>query len=210
MKDIGPLLRKKECVSLLNLVSPVPRLDSTNTKETLMTNNSQLDADRSIWRQHSDLRRKQIDLIYQRMSSNARALRNEIGTKDMGLVIATYPSVLLLDTKKQILPTASYLIKDLGIWEEDLPKVIQLFPRLLGMEIEEMELVASYLISLEVDENALGSIFRAFPKLLTLDVYKDMAPVVEFLRQIGITNVGRFITRLPPILGYSIKEDLLP
>ena len=38
-----------------------------------------------------------------------------------------------------------------------------------------------------------------------------MEPVVDFLRNtVGIANVGRFITRLPPVLGYSVEKELQP
>ena len=34
---------------------------------------------------------------------------------------------------------------------------------------------------------------------------------MKFLRDhIGISNVGRFITRLPPVLGYSVDNELRP
>ena len=40
---------------------------------------------------------------------------------------------------------------------------------------------------------------------------KSMQPVVDYLRvSIGISNVGRFISRLPPILGYSVLKDIEP
>ena len=74
-----------------------------------------------------------------------------------------------------------------------------------------MRNIVSYLTSLEVDQENLGSIFRSFPVLLTLEVEHDMEPVVDFLcNTVGIANVGRFITRLPPVLGYSLERELRP
>jgi hypothetical protein len=37
-----------------------------------------------------------------------------------------------------------------------------------------------------------------------------MIPVVSFLRDIGVRNIGRFVTRIPPVLGYSVDDDLRP
>jgi hypothetical protein len=139
-------------------------------------------------------KRKQINNVYRQMSNTAWTLRHEIGTKDLGKVIAAYPSVLLLDAETKILPTASYLMNDLGIWQDDLPRVLQLYPVLLGMDVEDMKKIVNYLLSLEVSQENLASIFRAFPSLFQLDIEKDMEPVIQFLRDIGITNVGRFIT----------------
>ena len=56
----------------------------------------------------------------------------------------------------------------------------------------------------------MASIFRSFPALLTLDIDEKMIPVIQFLKSIGIKNVGRFISRLPPILGYSVEDELIP
>jgi hypothetical protein len=197
VETIGPLLRRTECLALLNAVAPVPRLQLEQDAMTQigLQNNSLPTSVSSLWGQ-SDARerREQINNIYRRMSTTAWTLRHKIGTGDLGKVIAAYPSVVLLDAETQILPVAEYLMHDLGIWEDDLPGVLQLYPALLGMEVVDMKKVASYLQSLGVEEESLGSIFRAFPSLLTLDIDKDMTPVVEYLRHVGITNIGRFIT----------------
>merc|ERR1712194_1285 len=63
---------------------------------------------------------------------------------------------------------------------------------------------------LKVEEEALARMFQSFPSILVLDVEGSMVPVVKFLRGIGVTNVGRFITRLPPVLGYSVENELAP
>jgi hypothetical protein len=163
-----------------------------------------------LWGRESLQRRERIEETYQCMSQTARTLRDEIGTSDLGKVIAAYPSVLLLDAEKTILPNADFLMNELGIWKDDLPKVLQLYPVLLGADLDKMRDVVEYLVYLDVPRENLASIFRSFPALLTLDIEKDMAPVVEFLRSIGISNLGRFISRLPPVLGYSVKRELVP
>jgi mTERF domain-containing protein len=117
---------------------------------------------------------------------------------------------LLQDADKQVRSVVNYLTNNLGIFEDDLPKVLQLYPMLLGVEINRMRNVADFLLALEVAEENLASIFRAFPVLLTMDV-EAMQPVIDFLQnEIGIANVGRFVTRLPPVLGYSVEFELQP
>lgn len=138
--------------------------------------------------------RNQTDRVYRKMLSTASTLRYEIGTEDLGKVISAYPGVLFLDAETRVLPTARYLVDRLGIDEDDLPSVLQLYPFLLGKERDEMEEVVSYLLSLEVSEENLPRMLRAFPALLSMDVEEDMKPVVEFLREIGISNVGRFVS----------------
>ena len=219
VKQIGPLIRRAVSLELLDVVVPVPRLQIDNSVSAM---NARIDEEDSgagdastevedvLLGRSGELRRQRINEAYKKMASTAWTLRDEIGTKDLGKVVSAYPSVLLLDAKDQILPVANYLMDDLGICEGDLPSVLQLYPVLLGKTISDMRKVESYLLSLEVDPENLPSMFRSFPALLTLDVEKDMMPVVEYLRSIGISNVGRFITRLPPVLGYSIEKDLVP
>jgi hypothetical protein len=216
VKQIGPLLRRRECREVLDCVAPIP------TREVLMaTNDNQNDDDdiadavdptvaSALWGQESIQRRGRIESTYRRMSKTAWTLRHEIGTKDLGKVIAAFPSVLLLDAEETILPNAQYLMHELGIWEDDLPRVLQLYPALLGTDLERMKQVTNYLLSLEVPEENLASIFRSFPHLLRLDAQSEMQPVVEFLQSVGIRNLGRFVCRLPPILGYSVADEILP
>lgn len=182
--QIGPLLRKHP--DILDSVAPI--LSPTSLIE----------------------RQVQTAIVnerYETMTQTAWILRYEIGTKDLGKVISSYPSVLLLDAYRQILPIARYLM-ELGIWEDDLPKVLQLYPRVLRLDLEQIKNTVAYLESLEVTEFA--SIFRSFPYLLTVEVERNMEPVVNFLRDIGIVNIGRFITRLPPVLNYNVETELIP
>ena len=188
VKSIGPLLRRKECVELLDLVAPVPGVDPG--RNATMTERISSE----VWSANAGLRREQIDDVYRRMSKTAWTLRNEIGTADLGKVVAAYPGVLLLDAQEQILPTAAYLMNELGIYEDDLPQVLQLYPALLGRVRHEMERTVTYLKDLGVEEELLPSMFRAFPVLLTMDIEMTMQPVVDFLTEIGIANIGRVIS----------------
>lgn len=188
VKSIGPLLRRKECGELLDMVAPVPRIDPDRNVTMIERISSE------VWSQHAELRRYQINEVYRNMSKTAWTLRNEIGTADLGKVVAAYPSVLLLDAEEQILPTAAYLMNELGIYEDDLPRVLQLYPALLGRDRKEMERTVKFLKDLGVEEEILPNIFRAFPVLLTMDIDTTMQPVVEFLTEIGIANIGRVVT----------------
>lgn len=214
MNKIGPLMRRSECQELLDMVAPVPVFDSnTDDADQGKYNDGTTDpvVVAALWGRSSQVRRERINQVYRNMTKTASALRHEIGTEDLGKVISAYPKVLLLDAQEQILPTANYLMKELGVWEDDLPRVLQLYPALLGMEISQLEQVEAYLLDLGVGPETLSSIFRSFPAILTLDIEKTMVPVVDFLKNTAeIHNVGRFISRLPPILGYSVPNELQP
>lgn len=218
--QIGPLIRRSASLELLDAIAPIHSLNRVlpqqqNTeKNVLGTTNDKPGIDSGILDliggKATQERREQVNKIYEKMTATAWTLRHEIGTKDLGKVVAAYPSVLLLDASQQILPAASYLMNELGIWEDDLPRVLQLYPGLLGTPIYKMQEIIFFLISNGVPEEKIAGIFRSFPALLTLDVEKDMVPVVKFLRKIGIRKIGRFISRLPPILGYSVEKELEP
>jgi hypothetical protein len=215
-KSIGPLIRRKESRALLDKVAPVPRVQSLQedpvVSETSTESEEATDPNvaSALWGRSSEKRRDQVNQVFKNMTETAWTLRNEIGTEDLGKVVAAFPSVLLLDASEQILPAAEYLMEDLGILEGDLPRVLQLYPVLLAKDLSEMKQIVSFLVALGVEEDDLPSIFRSFPALLTMDLQKDMVPVVKFLLSIGISNVARFITRLPPILGYSVEKELQP
>ena len=51
---------------------------------------------------------------------------------------------------------------------------------------------------------------RAFPSLLGLERERHMEGVVRYLEGLGVQNVGRFVSRLPPVLGYDVKTNLVP
>eukprot|EP00522_Entomoneis_paludosa_P010930 CAMPEP_0172459308 /NCGR_PEP_ID=MMETSP1065-20121228/31971_1 /TAXON_ID=265537 /ORGANISM="Amphiprora paludosa, Strain CCMP125" /LENGTH=786 /DNA_ID=CAMNT_0013213935 /DNA_START=122 /DNA_END=2482 /DNA_ORIENTATION=- len=227
---VGPLLRRPVSRALLDAVAPLPQqqLNNHNANNNLISNNgsnmtttstaplealeSELDPwiVSALWGKQSQVRRDQTNDIYKKMTKTAWTLRNQIGTADLGKVVAAYPSVLLLDAQEQILPNAEYLMDNLGICEGDLPRVLQLYPSLLGLPIERMEAVANFLRSLGVESEEMSSMFRSFPALLTLDVETNMKPVVAFLHSIGVMDIGRFLTRIPPILGYSVDQELMP
>jgi hypothetical protein len=170
IRNIGPLLRRPESMSLLDEVAPV---------ENIVTD--------------QQLQRQRVNEVYLNMAKTAWTLRHEIGTHDLGKVVSAYPCVLLLDAETQVLPMATYLMEELGIYE--LPKVLQLYPFLLGRTKGDLQRVVNYLIhDLAIAKDDLPGILRAFPSLLTMNIEKTMVPVVDFLKEIGVSNVGRFVT----------------
>ena len=211
LSSIGPLIRRADGQELLDAVAPIPTLQK-NMEQDGIQEEQAIDqkVESAIYGRRSEIRRDQVNEVYKNMIKTALILRNEIGTEDLGKVVAAYPSVLLLDAETQILPSANYLMEELGIMEGDLVSVLQIYPALLGKDVYEMQRVVEFLESLEIGYHDLPIVFRAFPALLTLDVDKDMMPVVEYLQSIGISNIGRFIVRLPPVLGYSVENELAP
>jgi len=212
LDKIGPLLRRAECVDILNAVAPIPQQGLNLTLGSTVVDGNSINSKSvlSILGRSSGDRREQIDSIYAVMASTAIFLRQEVGINDLDRIISAYPNVLLLDGPTQVIPICVFLVDKIGIWQEDMPRVLETFPAILGGDLSKMEEIAAYLLSLEVAEESLSSIIRAFPSTLFLDIQTHIGPVVDFLRKIGVENIGRFITRLPPVLGYSVDDELIP
>jgi hypothetical protein len=206
IEHIGSLIRRKGSFELLNTVAPVHRLQRPVEREVDKSQGIEF----TLLCKTREERKNRIDSVYKNMTKTSEMLRHEIGAKDLGKVIAAYPSVLLLDAEMQILPTAIYLFDELGMMKGELASALQQYPMLLGKDIDEMKERVTYLLSLGVKEDDLASIFRSFPALLTTDIETVMVPVVDYLQSIGVQDIGTFITKLPPVLGYSVEIELKP
>lgn len=193
-ENIGPVIRRMECEKLLDAVAPIT--SSFSTLKSQLTNisdtSSTLTLDSLLTNEISS-RNLSVDETYKRMISTASYLVEDIGITDLGKIISSYPSALLLDRDTQILPSVEFLMT-VGIDMEEIPRIIESFPSLLAANLTNMETVTQYLVSLEVSPDVIGSIVRAFPSILTQSVEEKMMPVVDFLKQIGVTNIGRFVT----------------
>uniref|UniRef100_A0A7S4MYU4 mTERF domain-containing protein, mitochondrial n=1 Tax=Odontella aurita TaxID=265563 RepID=A0A7S4MYU4_9STRA len=207
VKSIGPFLRRKSTAQLLDEVAPSTMVGSTTNGGENNTNPMWDGLERA---DSAQSQRKRINSLYRSMASTADILRHDIGVGSLGKMVASYPNVLLLDISSQVVPVTEYLCDQIGIWEEDIPRVLESFPSVLETDKSQMDDVVKYMLSIGISEDSLGPIFRSFPSLLTLDVKNDMEPVVDFVRSIGVSNVGRFVTRLPSVLGYSVEKDLRP
>jgi mTERF domain-containing protein len=135
-----------------------------------------------------------VDETYKQMMSTATFLVENVQISDLGKVISSFPSALLLDRDTQIRPSLEFLMTVVGIDMDEIPRIIESFPLLLAANVTNMDIATQYLLSLEVSPDVIGSIVRAFPSILTLSVEEKMMPVVAFLKQIGVTNIGRFVT----------------
>jgi len=198
-ESIGPVIRRMECEKLLDAVAPISNSPSslkaqpTNITDftTTCTNSLTLD---SFLTNDTSSKSRQVDETYKQMMSTATFLVENVQISDLGKVISSFPSALLLDRDTQIRPSLEFLMTVVGIDMDEIPRIIESFPLLLAANVTNMDIATQYLLSLEVSPDVIGSIVRAFPSILTLSVEEKMMPVVAFLKQIGVTNIGRFVT----------------
>lgn len=213
LSAIGPILRQKESAQLLNAVAPVKSTITLDANDDMASKNmTSLNTESEILgylKVDNTMRRKMIEESYQTMEALADVLRRSAGIRDFHKILSSHPNVFSLNVTNIHL-MANYLREDVGMTKDDIAKAIQTFPALLELDVSRVRDIVGFLRSIEVDEDDLPSIFRSFPSTLLLDIEKDMIPVVSFLGDIGVRNTGRFVTRLPPVLGYSIDNDLKP
>jgi hypothetical protein len=221
LNSIGPILRSKQSAEMLNAVAPLKRTislgENANNDPNMMderNNMTSLNVEeeeelQGYLRVDTTLRQQKIDESYRSMEAVADVLRRSAGIRDFRKILSSYPDAFFLNVTN-IHHVSSYLREDVGMTKDDVAKAIQNVPSLLKQDVSRIKDVVEFLRSIEVDEEALPSIFRSFPATLLLDIEKDMVPVVDFIRGIGVRNIGRFVTRLPPVLGYSVEKDLQP
>jgi len=155
-----------------------------------------------------------LDQNVEDMRKVGRWLTN-IGIKDMEQVFRAHPEVLLQNIKQTLDRVYNFLVDDsdfdkgtgggAGLDPEDVPQVLELFPRLLSAGMpEHIDRVRHYMRSVGIPDQEVPKVVKAFPSILTLDI-EDMQQVVVFLRGAGMESVGEMLTRLPSILGYSVS-----
>ncbi|KAJ1458919.1 hypothetical protein M885DRAFT_613825 [Pelagophyceae sp. CCMP2097] len=128
----------------------------------------------------------------------------------METIIRAYPQALLADPDQLAEPLA--LLRDAGVSEKpDVAKVVESFPLLLGLNANATMLPALDFLrgDLDIGDKDVKMILRAFPSLLGVDV-EMMRSSVDFLREIGVNSVPRFVTRIPPVLAYDVESNLRP
>mmetsp|Transcript_13970 Transcript_13970/g.33875 ORF Transcript_13970/g.33875 Transcript_13970/m.33875 type:complete len:697 (+) Transcript_13970:278-2368(+) len=209
---IGPILRQKQSAEMLNAVAPVKRTLSLDAYGDIASKNLTSFPDSEIlgYLKVDDTTRQQnIETSYRKMEAVADVLRGSAGIRDFRKILSSHPDAFFLNVTNIHLMT-HYLREDVGMAKDDIAKAIQTFPTLLEQDVTRVKDIVEFLLSIEVDEDSLPGIFRSFPATLMLDIEKNMIPVVSFLRGIGVRNIGRFVTRLPPVLGYSVDDDMKP
>lgn len=139
-----------------------------------------------------------------------RTLWEWMGSQGIKKVIQGAPQVFGMD-RQTINNTVDFLVCDIGLSEAQVAAVIQSCPSILTCSVESgMMPAVKYLRSLSISKGDLQKIVRAFPAILLLDVETEMMQVADFFRGRGIVNVGRIVTRLPPVLSYDLEVDIEP
>lgn len=135
-------------------------------------------------------------------------LVDDIGVRRLENIIRAYPRALVKSQDDLLEPVR--LLLEVGLEQEDVVSVVETFPLLFGLEpLATRGVLAFWRDELGLRKADVPRVCRAFPSLLGVDVQRQRR-VVAFLREIGVVNVARFATRLPPVLAYDVDADLRP
>jgi hypothetical protein len=128
-------------------------------------------------------------------------------------VLSAFPKIMVLEGgAARIRQTVAFMSSDAELEEAEVTVCLERFPSLFGTQITDMKRVIAFLHEHEVvtaGDGSLPKVIKAFPYLLTLRV-PAMTRVVNYLKKIGVNNVGRFISRVPPLLSHNVEREIMP
>lgn len=137
-------------------------------------------------------------------------LREELQVQRMHVVLRGYPQVVLKSVNADLQPRV-VLLQSLGIPSQQIGCMVEAFPLLLSLPLEEQMLPVLFFFQAELgfSRHELWTMLRSFPAVLDLSLEENIRPVVSFLRDdVGLPDVKEFIKRLPPVLGYPVDWEL--
>lgn len=104
-------------------------------------------------------------------------------------------------------------LKEFGIDNRDLGRLISSRPRLLACNVEEeWKPLVKYLFYLGVQRSGMKRLLTKEPSIFLLNLRNNIAPKVRFLRAIGVYDeaVGAVLAKFPKFLTYSLDKKIRP
>ena len=153
-------------------------------------------------------------LLHPRTVENLRPivafLKEGLGVQRVHVLLRGYPQVVLRSVTDDLQPRI-VLLQSLGIPLQQIGCMVEAFPLLLALPVEEQMLPVLYYFQTELGftRHELWMMLRSFPAVLDLSLEDNLQPAVAFLRdEVGIQDVKSFVKRLPPVLGYPVDREL--
>ncbi|CAI9767135.1 unnamed protein product [Fraxinus pennsylvanica] len=149
-------------------------------------------------------------------NNNLKMMVDQIGelgirSNKLGKVIVTSPQ-LLHCRPPEFLQVVSFL-KDLGLVEEDISRILYRCPEIFATSIDRTLMKKlEFLSAIGVSRTHLPRVIRKYPELFVCDVNRALLPRMKYLMKIGLSrrDIGFMVRRFSPLLGYSIEEVLRP
>ena len=109
--------------------------------------------------------------------------------------------------------TVDYFL-DRGVSKEDLVVSIQYYPELLNLSLmgHIMPKAHYFQTELGISDKTFAQVFVKHSWVLRLNMESGVRHTVQWLRDFGATKktLGQLILKFPPILGYSVENNLKP
>lgn len=142
------------------------------------------------------------------------AFYSRLGIKpeDFGKMAYNFPASLGHFSLDEMCSKLEYL-KDFGLDDHSLGKVIASKPQLIACSIEDgWKPLIKLLYYLGVDGYGLRRIISVEPSVFCLNLAENIAPKIRFLRAVGVHDaaIGGLIVKFPPFLSYSLDMKIRP
>ena len=114
---------------------------------------------------------------------------------------------------RNLAPTVQWLL-DLGLTAEQLVKVFDVVPSLLGGYCPEVDWqpTVQWLLDLGVAQGQVEELVATFPQCLALSLQQNLRPKVQWLIGLGLNRgqIVKTIVRYPPIFACRLDQNLKP
>lgn len=110
-------------------------------------------------------------------------LKNGLSVQRIHVVLRGYPQIVIRTVEEDLQPRVA-LLQSLGIPLNQIGFMVESFPSLLSLPIEEQMLPVLYYLQTELGFSRydLWMMLRSFPAILGLSIEDNIKPVVRFLR----------------------------
>mmetsp|Transcript_37216 Transcript_37216/g.117012 ORF Transcript_37216/g.117012 Transcript_37216/m.117012 type:complete len:289 (-) Transcript_37216:383-1249(-) len=127
-----------------------------------------------------------------------------LGVADLGGSVRRAPDLLGCSVRRDLgLKVA--ILQSLGV--RDIARYLSRNPRLVSIDVERQMRPAVELLS-SIPELEVGRVLEQLP---TVGLNAEaIAPRIEYYRSLGVPRLGRFLSRHPPLLAYSLEANVQP
>ncbi|KAL2927462.1 Transcription termination factor MTERF2 chloroplastic [Bienertia sinuspersici] len=104
-------------------------------------------------------------------------------------------------------------IKDFGLDEEGVGRLLAFKPQLMVCDIEERwKPLLKFLYYLGINRDGMRRMLVIKPMVFCVDLESTIVPKVRFLQDLGIKEdaIGRMLVKFPPLLTYSLYKKIRP
>lgn len=130
----------------------------------------------------------------------------------LGSLLRRAPWLLTYSPAADIAPVVRFLYYDAGV--RDLERVVRAYPQVLGCRTAQLSAAVHFLrddIGI-ASSDELAAVIQTFPACLDLPLERQLRPVAQYLRALGIAGheLARCVRAFPSLLSLSIEHEMEP